>query len=339
MTFDHPPTASPLLWSAPISLILALLGIASGSILFVLAGKTMSPQAIAFNRLWIAASLFAVWNGWEWLRRDRSASTTQPEDPISRFPSWQEWLWLGAAGSSFAGFLVLLAWALTQTTVANAALLTHMMPMFTTLGAWLVWGKRFSARFLLGLGVAVAGAVALGLEDWLLAEHGDGLSASSVLGDGAALGAAALLAIELLIVEQLRRRLATPIITMGECAIGSLVVLPTAIWSGGGVLPATGQGIACVLGLALITQMMGHGLLTYSLSYFSASLAAIALLATPMIAALMALLLFGQTITWVSSIAFGVVLVGIYMAVSEPKISPVSPSPNPSANDSGAGAG
>jgi drug/metabolite transporter (DMT)-like permease len=39
------------------------------------------------------------------------------------------------------------------------------MPIFTTLGAWLLLGQRFQAKFLLGMAVAIAGAVTIAIED------------------------------------------------------------------------------------------------------------------------------------------------------------------------------
>ena len=38
-----------------------------------------------------------------------------------------------------------------------------MMPIFTTLGGWLVLRQQFLGRFLIGMAVAVIGAVAIGL--------------------------------------------------------------------------------------------------------------------------------------------------------------------------------
>ena len=57
------------------------------------------------------------------------------------------------------------------------------MPIFTTLGAWLLLGQRFQAKFLLGMAVAIAGAVAIAIEDLQVA-------GSHLPGDAAALIAA-----------------------------------------------------------------------------------------------------------------------------------------------------
>lgn len=69
------------------------------------------------------------------------------------------------AGISFATSLTLWAWSLTQTSVANSTLLNNMMPIFTTLSAWLLLGQQFKAKFLLGMAVAIVGVIAIGVED------------------------------------------------------------------------------------------------------------------------------------------------------------------------------
>jgi drug/metabolite transporter (DMT)-like permease len=132
--------------SAVLALCGALLGFASGSILMRIATQEMTANQIAFDRVAIAAITFALWNGIRSVtsKSDASFSIGQREVGL-----------LIAAGSSFAAFVVLLAWSLAHTQIANASLFTHMMPIFTAFGSWLFLGRRFSNRFWLGLGVAL----------------------------------------------------------------------------------------------------------------------------------------------------------------------------------------
>jgi drug/metabolite transporter (DMT)-like permease len=286
---------------AALTLCFALVALASGSIFMTIATQEMTANQVAFNRVAIAAIVFAIWNSIQ-------AISSKPSEPTDQISSKDIGL-LIAAGGSFAAFVVSLAWALAHTQVATATLLTHMMPIFTTLGGWLFLGQRFSVQFWIGLVIALGGAITIGAGDL-------SLSNETILGDLSALLAAVFIAIEMLIVEQLRARLATPVITMSECAIAAVVVLPTVLWTGGSIVPPSWQSGLAVVAAALITQVMGHGLLTYSLKQFSAGLISAALLATPIIAAVLALVLFGQTIRVASAIVFLVVLAGIYLTVT-----------------------
>ncbi|MDG2617023.1 DMT family transporter [Thermoleptolyngbya sichuanensis XZ-Cy5] len=298
--------SSPADWQAAAALGLALFGISIGSIFFVAAGREMSPNAIALNRLIIAAIVFAGLNGIQAVRQPDLILELRKTNP----PKVSDGLLLLAAGVCFALSLVLLAWSFTQTSVAKASLLTHMMPLFTTLGAWLVLGRRFSRRFLIGMMVAVVGAIAIGIDDF-------GGGDNSLWGDAAALGVALLFATEILIMEQLRSRFSVPLLAMGECAIGSLLLLPTVLLKGESLLPPSGTSAAAVVGLALMTQMGGHGLITYSLKRFSAGVVSVVLLAVPMISAGLALVAFSQTISLMDAIAFAVVLTGIYLSITK----------------------
>jgi drug/metabolite transporter (DMT)-like permease len=289
---------------AGFALCLALFALASGSIFMAIATQEMTPNQVALGRVTIAAIVFAFWNAVQAIAPKKAETINQI--------GWREVRLLIAAGGSFAAFIVLLAWALAHTKVANATLLTHMMPVFTTFGGWLFLGQRFSPQFWIGLVVALGGAIAVGAGDL-------SLESNTIWGNVAALGAAVFIAIEMLIVEQLRTRLATPTITMSECAIAALLVLPTVLWSGSSLVPPSWSSGLAVVAAALVTQVTGHGLLTYSLKRFSAGLLSVALLAVPIIAAGLAIVLFGQTIQVWSAIAFLVVLGGIYLTVTAPK--------------------
>lgn len=286
-----------------LTLCFALFALASGSIFMAIARQEMSANQVAFYRVAIAAIVFASWNS----IRAIVPKKEQEFDQIR----WRDVGLLIGAGASFAGFIVSLAWSLAHTQVATATLLTHMMPIFTTLGAWLFLKQQFSSQFWIGLVIALSGAIAIGAGDF-------SLSNATIWGDAAALLAAVLIAIEMLIVEQLRTRLTTPTIAMFEAAIATVLILPT-LFSNSAILPPSWQSGSAVIAAALITQVAGHGLLTYSLKKFSAGLISVALLAVPIIAAGLALVLFGQTIGIGSAIAFVVVLGGIYLTVTAPK--------------------
>ena len=284
--------------AAAVALCIALLGIASASILIVMAAQEIGPNAITGDRLAIAAIAFAFWNG---LKSDRSEASLAP--PYTRRAIG---LFL-VAGISFAASLTLWAWSLTQTSVANSTLLNNMMPIFTTLGGWLLFGQRFRAKFLLGMAVAVVGAIAIGLED---------LHGGNIAGDLAALLAAAFSATSILSLEQLRVQFPTPIIMLWTCAIGSIFVLPVALFTEAQLFPTSGGVWLAVIALGLISQAIGQGLLTYSLANYSSSFVAVSMLAIPVIAAVLAAIIFSEQLSLFNWIAFAIVLIGIYLAVS-----------------------
>ena len=310
-----------------IALILALLGIACASILLVIAEQNLSPYAATFDRLSIAALFFCVWV----LGRSRFApnlSSMQSDEISTRHlssnseadisegttvstsdtsPVWNVALFI-IAGLSFAGSLSLWAWSLTQTSVANSTLLNNMMPIFTTLGAWLVYRQTCTRQFLVGMGVAIAGAIIIGIEDLQLTD--------GFVGDEAALVASMLSAVSILSIERLRLQFSTAYIMMWTSLVGSLFLAMLLWFLHDNFFPSTRGAWAAVISLALLSQALGQGLLTYSLKQFSASLVAVSMLSIPVIAAFLAVILFAERLSLLNCLAFAIVLGGIYLAVS-----------------------
>ena len=292
-------------WIAPIALCVALLGIASASILIAVASSEIRPNAITGDRLSIAAIAFSTWNALK-LSNGNSLDETSVSKP--KYTKRAIALLL-IAGISFAISLSLWAWSLTQTSIANSTLLNNMMPIFTTLFGWLILRQRFSGRFLVGMAVAVIGAVAIGIEDLQVADSG-------LLGDTAALVAAMFSAISILSLEQLRVQFSTSVIMQWTSLAGGIFLLPLVFLAGEQLLPISSTGWLAVIGLGLISQAVGQGLLTYSLAKFSSGFVAVSMLAIPVIAAILALVIFSEQLSLFNWLAFAVVLLGIYLAVS-----------------------
>lgn len=289
-----------------LTLACALLGIAFASILLVIAETELSPYAATFDRLSIATVVFAGWWISQRLVRQRLAQIGTGEDsaPLDTFVLGLILL----SGLAFSSSLSIWAWSLTQTSVANSTLLNNMMPIFTTLGAWALFKEHFSQRFLWGIAIAIAGVIIIGVEDLQMT--------GGLLGDGAALLAAMLSAVNILCVQQLRKRFDAVWIMMWTSLIGSGVLL-TIIWlRQEPIFPSTATGWGAVISLAALSQVLGQGLLTYCLKALSASFVSVSMLAIPVLAAVLAVVLFDETLSLLNWLAFAVVLCGIYVSVS-----------------------
>jgi drug/metabolite transporter (DMT)-like permease len=310
------------------ALVVALVSISLSAILVKFSELEVGPYATAFNRFWITALILGVWNVFHASRR-RFFSTKfeQPEQPSSLFDqggndsasltrllqsspydNWVGWQLL-VAGAFLAADLILWAWSLTQTSVANATLLANLTPVFTCLGGWLIWGRRFNTQFLVGMGIALAGTFVLGFSDLQI-------GAIRLQGDAAALLAAMFFGMYLLILEQLQSKLHPAKIILWSCAIASVLTLPSILMAGDRLFPISWQGWASVISLALVCQVIGQGLLMFSLSRISSEFVSLFLLLDPILAALGAWVLFSERLHLVDWLAFAVVLMGIYLASS-----------------------
>jgi drug/metabolite transporter (DMT)-like permease len=299
------------------ALCIAVLSIASAAILIKFSEQEINPYATAFNRFWITTAILGAWNGARLLwQRVKSPSAT-PETPTPIPPAASAALSLPVLGQFalvglfLAGDLMLWAWALTQTSVANATLLANLTPVFSCLGGWLLFNKRFDRRFVMGMGVAIAAVFLIGFDDCQMA-------LGKFVGDAAALIAAISFSVYLGVVEQLQDKFSTTALLFGSSAIASLVSLPVALWSGGSLFPTSFQGWLAVLALAVLCQILGQGMLVHSLNQLSAEFVALFLLLEPILAGVGAWIIFGERLSVLNLVAFAIALVGIYLSMSSP---------------------
>jgi drug/metabolite transporter (DMT)-like permease len=212
-----------------------------------------------------------------------------------------------AAGIFFAGDLAFWHWSIVLTSVANATLLANLAPIFVTLATWLLFSRRPSALFAMGLVTALAGVATLLGTDFRIG----GLA---VLGDLFGVVTAMFYAAYQLAVTRLRSGVATSSIMAWSCTVMAVLLLPIALVSGEQILPATAMGWVKLVSLAIIAQVAGQSLIAYAMAHLPATFSSVGLLFQPVMAALFAWILLGEALG-ATGIAGGIiVLVGIFIA-------------------------
>ncbi len=274
------------------ALLAGAVAIAS-SPLFVKVSET-GPVATAFWRVALALPVLWAWSAIE-SRGQHAASFTANRRLMI------------AAGLLFAGDLAVWHWSIVLTTVANATLLANLAPIFVTLAIWLFYRRRPGGLFLAGMAVALTGVVTL-------LGGGVQVSGTALAGDVLGVVTAMFYAGYQLAVTRLRERASTASIMAWSGLVTACVLLPLALASGEQILPATATGWLKLVGLALISQAAGQSLIAYAMAHLPATFSSVGLLLQPVIAALFAWVLLGETLGGVA-IAGGVaVLVGIAIA-------------------------
>ncbi|HBE17861.1 MAG TPA: EamA family transporter [Cyanobacteria bacterium UBA11149] len=283
-------------------LIIALFALALTGILVKFSLREMSVNETLFNRSWIAAIVFGLWNGFYQLRIQQS----DEQFILKKRNETRDYgLLLGASVAYMVGRL-LWTWSLTETSVANANVIGGLSPVFTTLGAWLLFKQIFDRRFLIGLVVAILGAIVLGLDDLIVSKHG-------LIGDLAALGCAILYAATYLILEYLRSKFSVETVLMWRCSVGTILTLPLVLTSENQLFPSSLSGWLIVFSLAVVCEALGHGLTVYSLKRFSSTFVLMVYLLDPVIAATLAWILFSEQLSLVNWLGFAIIMVGIYL--------------------------
>lgn len=257
----------------------------------------VGPVTTAFWRLALALPVLWLW---------RAAAARF--NPVTAYPrTRRDRFGLIVAGLCFAGDLAVWHWSLKYTSVANATLLPNFAPVFVTLGGYLMFGQRFTRRFLFGMAIAIAGAA-------VLMGHSVHLSLANLFGDILGLITAVFYAGYILAVGRLRARLSTPTIMAWSGTITCAVLFVIAVASEHRLLPASPAGIAVLLGLALISHAGGQSLIAYALAHLPAAFSSVSLLLQPAVAALLAWLLLAEPLSPLQGLGAAVILCGIVLA-------------------------
>jgi drug/metabolite transporter (DMT)-like permease len=187
------------------------------------------------------------------------------------------------AGSFLAAHFALWIASLEHTTVASSVVLVTTTPLWVGLLAPLLLREPLTGRLALGIGLALAGGVIVGLG----AAGGTGAATAgarpgeALLGDLMALSGAWMMAGYLMVGRRLRAGLALVpyiFVVYGMAALLLTIAMAATGRSLFGLAPATYLWLVL---LALVPQLLGHSSFNWALRYLPASFVAIALLGEP----------------------------------------------------------
>ena len=212
------------------------------------------------------------------------------------------------AGLFFALDLGVWHWSIVWNSVANSTLLANLAPIFVTLAGWLIWKHKVTPTFLVGMVTAIVGM-------FVLVGPNFAVGGTRLLGDALGALTGAFYAGYMLAIKVARDAGASTARLMAwSTTITAILLLPVALLSPQPMLPAQIGGWWVLVALALITQILGQGLIAYAFAHLPASLSSVSLLVQPVVAALAAWVLFNEPIGWPQLVGGAIVLGGIWLA-------------------------
>jgi drug/metabolite transporter (DMT)-like permease len=277
----------------------AVLSVAVGGALIGLAPiairlSDLGPLATNLWRFLFALPILAVW-----------ASQTRPA------PGRRDVNWLLVAGLFFGAELNVWAISLTQTTVANATLLTNMTPIFAAAFGWFVFKERVAPGVLVGGAIALIGAVTLAIARSQSAMGPTGAEAGW-LGDAMALMSAVGYAAYLLIVRSLGSRVSAGAVMFWGSLSGLALTLAACLVTREPLLPHSRQGWLILIGLGVVVQTMGQGFIAYGVARLPIVISTVLLWTQPLAAAALSWILFSERLGAVALIGAALILAGLY---------------------------
>jgi len=327
-----PRTYFTISWAASpkflaiLALFLAQFVIALGVFCIKISVTEIGSLSTIFNRFWIAGLIFLLWHQTELVfsrpvKGEVTDAQCLPGHSSSHSKNSDIYLTGKAitlfviAGLLWAACLVLWAFSLEYTNIANSTLMHDLSPLFAILLGWFFLKHRFNYQFIIAMGITLVGVVAIGFED----VH---LGFDHLLGDGLALLSAVFLAIYCLVVGHLRSQFSFTTILQWVCLTGSLSLVPMIFLFSSTLWPTTSLGWLAIAGVVCFSQLIGQSLTAYSLKEVSSELASLFFPLEAVFVALVAWIGWGEHLTGMNYLGFGLVLAGIYVALLNPPAAP-----------------
>ena len=196
--------------------------------------------------------------------------------------------------------------ALESTNVANATLFNNMAPVWVALVAFFIWKEKLSGKFWLGLLLTMGGA------SFILGSQmagGDGLNKGDMIGVLSSLFYAGYF----LITQRVRVHFRTLTYVWLVAFTASLVLLVFNLVVGRPLSGFSPETYMVFVAAALVSQVGGYFSVAYALGHLPAAVVAPTMILQPVITALLAIPLAGESLSTGQIIGGAAVLAGIYL--------------------------
>ena len=230
---------------------------------------------------------------------------TRPASGRTPF-SGRDGLLFAVAGICLGLHFTLWTASLSYTSVASASVLVCIHPIILIIAERVFFKFRFAAGVWIGVLIAFAGSVMLGLTD-----QTSSIGSHPVLGNAMAFLAAVAFVVYILVGQQLRKKAGWleyifPVYTWSA-------VFCVAIFVAAGFPMGEGASFwLASIALALGPQLIGHGSMNYAVKYIQPTMLSMSILVEPILATIAAIIFFSEippiaSVTAMVVIAFGLI--------------------------------
>lgn len=262
--------------------------------IFVRYASDTSPLVLVVYRTGIAAAILFPF--WLWHR-----------DNENREGKGRERWWIALSGLCLGLHFTCWISSLYYTSVASASVLVTIHPIIMILVERLWFKRGFAPTTWIGVLLAFSGSLILGISDSQISQP----FTNPFLGNMLAIAAACIFVVYLLIGQRLRQKRAWIDYVFPVYFYAAATCLIIALIAGKNLLDISTVGIWAGAGLALGPQILGHGSMNYAVKYVSPTLLSTSVLVEPLLASLLAFLLFNELPPLTSIIAMVITLIGV----------------------------
>jgi drug/metabolite transporter (DMT)-like permease len=202
--------------------------------------------------------------------------------------------------------------SLSYTSVASSTALVTTNPVWIALISWLLFRERLHRSIVLGIIAAMLGSALIFLSDARASQANVG--SNPMLGNGLAVVGSLTVCGYLLIGRQLRQTFSLLTYVWLVYLSAAITLLACAVMMEAPLAGFTALAWACLVGLAIGPQLLGHSGINWSLKHAPATVVAVAILGEPIASALLAWWIFGERFQPLQLAGFSLLLIGIFIS-------------------------
>lgn len=231
---------------------------------------------------------------------------------LTRSTEWrdgktQERFWIAFSGVCLGLHFTFWISSLYYTSVASASVLVTIHPIIMILVERLWYKRTFATTTWIGVILAFAGSVLLGISDSQIEQD----FANPLFGNFLALSAAVIFVVYLLIGEQIRQKREWIDYVFPVYFYAAAACVLIAVIGGKNLLDISTVGVWAGAGLAFGPQIIGHGSMNYAVKFVSPTLLSTLILAEPLLASVLAFFMFAELPPVASIVAMLIILLGV----------------------------
>lgn len=277
--------------------VIGIIGVSLAAIWIRLAVDTVIPQNKIGFSLFLAASRMII-----------AAIVCLPTWKNFRFEGTKQTAYYYAIAAGFCLALHFATWitSLAYTSIAASTVLVTTNPIWVGLFSWWWYGERLTFSRVMGILIALVGGIVMAIAD----SNSSGGYSNPIFGDILALMGAVMSSLYIIFGSQAQRRgLNTSNYIAIAYSIAALCLFPLPWLLQTSYLGYTGQVYLYIGLMAIMSQVIGHTSLNWSVRWISPTLISLSLLFEPVVASVVGAIVF-QEIPGISLLLGGLLILG-----------------------------
>ncbi|WP_308634208.1 DMT family transporter [Paenibacillus silvisoli] len=226
--------------------------------------------------------------------------------PDMKAISRKDWLLLVAAGFFLALHFLLWMASLDYTSIASSTIILALEPVFVMVGAYMLFKDRPRKLAVVGMVVALVGAMSIGSGDITLSQQ-------AFFGDALSFFGALAVAINMLIAKQILKRVSSFLYSFVVFGVTTVCFFIYNVATDVPMLGYAQREWLVFLLLAIVPTVFGHMIFNWLLKYVKPTTISMSVLAEPVGASILGMLLFSEMVTGFQLIGGAFVIAGLVL--------------------------